>query len=118
VDDRLDPTHVVVRATAGILENFREAYWMAARTLAAQREWPVKQPELLQRMRREFAAGLLLGEAHKPEGSSVVTFSNAIARFTELGLVGVTRGRGGRDRLIEAGPAFDGVVELVAQLRS
>jgi hypothetical protein len=50
----------VVRATTGILENFREAYLVAARTVAAQTEWPIKQPELLQRMRREFATRLLL----------------------------------------------------------
>ena len=116
VDGRLDAVHIVVRATSGILENFREAYWIAARTMAAQRDWPVKQSELLQRMRREFATSLLLGEAHKPEGSSMVTFANAISRLTELGHIRVERR--GRDRIVERGPAFQALPELVTQLRS
>ena len=116
VDGRLDAAHIVVRATSGILENFREAYWIAARTMAAQRDWPVKQSELLQRMRREFATSLLLGEAHKPEGSSMVTFANAISRLTELGHIRVERR--GRDRIVERGPAFQALPELVTQLRS
>jgi glycerol-3-phosphate O-acyltransferase len=116
--DRLDPAHIVVRATAGILENFREAYWVAARTLAGRSEWPVKHAELLQRMRREFATSLLLGEARKPEGGSVVTFSNAVSRLTELGYVRVERRRGSRDRIVEPGLAFAGLAEFVAELRS
>jgi len=118
VGDVADPDHIVVRVTSGILENFREAYWVAARTLAAQAEWPIKQPELIQRMRREFATSLLLGDAHKPEGSSVVTFGNALSRLTELGHVAVTSRRGSRDRWLERGPAFDRLPELILQLRS
>jgi glycerol-3-phosphate O-acyltransferase len=116
--DVADPDHVVIRVTAGILENFREAYLVGARTLAAQTDWPIKQPDLVQRMRREFATSLLLGEAHKPEGSSVVTFGNALSRLTELGHVEVTRRRGSRDRWYERGPAFDRLPELIRQLRS
>ena len=116
--DVADPEHVVIRVTAGILENFREAYLVAARTLAVQSDWPIKRPDLIQRMRREFATSLLLGEAQKPEGSSVVAFGNALSRLTELGHVGVTRRRGSRDRWLERGPAFDRLPELVRQLRS
>ncbi len=118
VGDVADPDHIVVRVTAGILESFREAYLIAARTLAAQKEWPQKQPDVIQRMRREFATSLLLGEAHKPEGSSVVTFGNALSRLTELGHVAVIHRRGSRDRWIERGPAFDRLPELILQLRS
>jgi glycerol-3-phosphate O-acyltransferase len=118
VGDVADPDHVVIRVTAGILENFREAYVVAARTLAAQAEWPIKQPDLIQRMRREFATSLLLGEAHKAEGSSMVTFGNALSRLTELQHVEVTRRRGSRDRWIERGPTFDRLPELIQQLRS
>jgi glycerol-3-phosphate O-acyltransferase len=112
------PDHIVVLATAGILENFREAYLVAARTLTALREWPIKQPDLVQRMRGEFATSLLLGEAHKPEGSSVVTFGNALSRLVELSHVSITHRRGSRDAWIERGPAFDRLPELVRQLRS
>jgi hypothetical protein len=117
VGDVVDRDHIVIRVTAGILENFREAYLVAARTLAAQREWPVKRPELIQRMRREFATSLLLGEAHKPEGSSTVTFGNALSRLLELRHVAMRR-RGTRDRWVEPGPTFDRLPELIQRLRS
>ncbi|HKA27991.1 MAG TPA: 1-acyl-sn-glycerol-3-phosphate acyltransferase [Candidatus Binatia bacterium] len=117
VGDVVDRDHIVIRVTAGILENFREAYLVAARTLAAQREWPVKRPDLIQRMRREFATSLLLGEAHKPEGSSTVTFGNALSRLLELRHVAMRR-RGTRDRWVEPGPTFDRLPELIQRLRS
>ena len=112
------PDHIVIRATAGILENFREAYLVAARTLAGLREWPIKQPDLIKRMRGEFATSLLLGESHKPEGSSVLTFGNAISRLAELRHVGLLHRRGSRDTWVEQGPAFDRLPELIRQLRS
>ncbi len=109
----------VIRATSGILDNFREAYLTAAWTIAAQREWPIAQAALMQRMRRQFATGLLLGELHKPEGNSVVTFGNALSRLAELGHVTVVqRGRGGRERWIERGPAFDRLPELIRHIGS
>jgi glycerol-3-phosphate O-acyltransferase len=112
--DAAVPEHPVVRATGGILENFREAYLVAALTLAAQDEWPIAQPALMQRMRRQFRTSLLLGEVHKPEGSSMVTFGNALSRLAELGHVTVVgRGRGGRERWVERGPTFDRLPELI-----
>jgi glycerol-3-phosphate O-acyltransferase len=118
VGDVVDRDQIVIRVTAGILENFREAYLVTARTLAAQEEWPIKQPDVIQRMRREFATSLLLGEAHKPEGSSTVTFGNALSRMVELRHVAVAHRRGTRDRWIEPGPAFDRLPELTQRLRS
>jgi hypothetical protein len=104
----------VVRATAGILENFREAYLVAARTVAAQDEWPIAQAALAQRMRRQFATGLLLGDVHKPEGNSTVTFGNAVSRLAELGHVTTVRGgRGGRERWVDRGPTFERLPELI-----
>src|SRR5256885_8248383 len=61
--------HALIGATAGLLENFREAYLVAARTVAAQKEWPIAQTALVQRMRRQFATSLLLDEVRKPEGN-------------------------------------------------
>src|SRR5207247_11264735 len=46
--------HPVIHATAGILENLREAYLVAARALAAQEEWPIATNALEQDMRHEF----------------------------------------------------------------
>ena len=109
------PEHPLVRATRGIVENFREAYLVAARTVAAQQEWPIAQNALIDRMRRQFATALLLGEVHKPEGSSTVTFGNALSRLTELGHVAaVNRGRGGRDRWLDRGATFDELPGLIA----
>ena len=69
-------------------------------------------------MRGEFATSLLLGESHKPEGSSVLTFGNAISRLAELGHVGLLHRRGSREAWVEQGPAFDRLPELIRQLRS
>jgi glycerol-3-phosphate O-acyltransferase len=116
VDANVVPEHPVIRATSGILDNFREAYLVAARTVAAQPEWPIAQSALMQRMRRQFSAGLLLGELYKPEGSSMITFGNALSRLVELGHVIIEgRGRGGRERVVERGPAFDGLADLIRQ---
>src|SRR5207247_9418818 len=104
----------IIRATAGILENFREAYLVVARTAAAQEEWPILQSALAQRMQRQFQTSLLLGEVHKPEGNSMITFGNALSRLAELGHVAVVRrGRAGRDRWADRGPAFDHLPELI-----
>jgi hypothetical protein len=114
VGDAAVPDHSVIRATAGILENFREAYLIAARTIAAQEEWPIQQDALMQKTRRQFATALLLQEVHKPEGSSIVTFGNALSRLAELGHVTLVRkGRGGRERWVERGAAFDDLAELI-----
>jgi hypothetical protein len=86
--------------------------------MAGLREWPIKQPDLIKRMRGEFATSLLLGESHKPEGSSVVTFGNALSRLTELGHVALLHRRGSRDVWVERGAAFDRLPELIRQLRS
>ena len=106
--------HPLIHATAGILEHFREAYLVAARALAAQEEWPIAQSALAQRMRRQFQTSLLLGEVHKPEGNSMITFGNALSRLAELGHVAVVRrGRAGRERWVDRGPTFDRLPELI-----
>ena len=105
----------MVRLTSGVLESYREAYLIAARTGTGQSEWPISQRALIDRMRRQFATALLLGETRKPEGASVVTFGNALSRFAELGHVELVRR--GRERLVERGPGFDRLPELVRQLR-
>jgi glycerol-3-phosphate O-acyltransferase len=114
VGDTAAPDHPIIRATAGILENFREAYLVAARTIAAQEEWPITQDGLTQKMRRQFATSLLLGEVHKPEGNSMVIFGNAMSRLAELGHVTIVpRGRGGRERWVDRGPNTDGLGDLI-----
>ena len=110
--DSAVPEHPVIRATSGILENFREAYLTAAKTLAAQEEWPIAQPALMQRMRRQFRTSLLLGEVHKPEGNSVVTFDNALSRLAELGHVTLVR-KSRREKFVDRGAAFGKLPDLI-----
>ncbi|MGH7893428.1 MAG: 1-acyl-sn-glycerol-3-phosphate acyltransferase [Candidatus Binatia bacterium] len=117
VEGRIDAEHPITQVTRGVLENFREAYLVAARTLTAEKEWPIAQPVLVKRMRRQFATSLLLGDVTKPEGGSVVSFGNAISRFTELGHVVVARPEGTRDQLVERGPAYDRLPDLIQRLR-
>jgi len=114
IGDTAAPDHPIIQATAGILENFREAYLVAARTIAAQEEWPITQDGLTQKMRRQFATSLLLGEVRKPEGNSMVIFGNALSRLAELGHVTtVRRGRGGREPWVDRGPNADRLAELI-----
>jgi len=116
--DTAAPDHPIVRATAGLLENFREAYLVAARTVAANQEWPIAQPALTKRMARQFQTSLLLDEVRKPEGGSMMTFGNALSRLTELGHVTVTHGgRTGRERWVERGPNFERLPDLIRHFR-
>ena len=117
VGDAPTVDHPVIRATAGLLENFREAYLVAARTIASQKEWPIAQPALMQRMQRQFVTSLLLGEVRKPEGNSTAIFANALARIGELGYVAtIRRGRAGRERWLEPGGEHAGLPELIRRL--
>jgi glycerol-3-phosphate O-acyltransferase len=111
VGDTLVRDHPIVRATSGVLENFREAYAVAARTIAAQREWPITRQALLQRMRRQFQTSLLLGEAQKPEGNNVMLFGNALTRLAEMGYVELVKR--GRERWVDRGPQFAALPELI-----
>ncbi|HWP67507.1 MAG TPA: 1-acyl-sn-glycerol-3-phosphate acyltransferase [Candidatus Limnocylindria bacterium] len=117
VDGQLVPSHVLVRVTAGVLENFREAYLTAARTIATESRWPVPRRALLEAMRRQYRVSLLLGELTKPEGNSVVTFGNALSRFAELGFIRLGEAPQGRERWIERGPSYDGLATFIDELR-
>ncbi len=109
----------LVLALAGILENFRQAYWVAARTAQDLDGGSVPEADLIEQMRRRFDAALLLGEVTKPEGASQVTFGNAVSRFVETGcLVRERGGKSGRERFVQRGPAFDDLAGIGARLRA
>jgi glycerol-3-phosphate O-acyltransferase len=115
--DQAAVDHAVIRSTAGLLENFREAYLVAAEIVRAQEEWPIAQPALIKRMQRQFATRLLLEELHKPEGNSTLIFGNALSRLAELGhIVRKRGGRSGREQWVERGPRFERLPELVRHL--
>jgi glycerol-3-phosphate O-acyltransferase len=109
--------HPLLETAAGILENFREAYQITARTVMRQRDWPLSQKSLIARIQRAFGAAQLLGEMRKPEANSVMTYANALNRFAELGYIEVAEdARGGRDRKISPGRAFGELAALSERL--
>ncbi len=97
----------IVHALVGILENFREGYWITARTASQLGEEPVSRAKFVQRLRRYFEAAMLLGEVVKPEAASDQTFSNAISRCIEIGGLETETRRGARDVWLRRGPAFE-----------
>ncbi len=114
-----DREHPALVTASGILENFREAYRIAARTIGAQREWPVTQKTLVVRLRRAFAVAQLLGEVTKPEANSTVMYANALNRFAERGCITIaTEGRAGRERRVSPGASYDELPALAARLRA
>jgi glycerol-3-phosphate O-acyltransferase len=113
----IDEAHPITQVTGGLLENFREAYLVAARTLTGEKEWPLAQPSVLKRMQRQFATSLLLGEVAKPEGGTMVTFGNALSRFAELGYVAVQRDEGVREQRVYRGSTFDRLPDLIQRLK-
>jgi len=110
--------HPLIRVTGSLLENLREAYWTATRTVASQTDWPLTRKALTQRMQRHFATGLWLGEVRKPEGASVVAFQNALTWLQSGGYVVSKRKRGSREPWFEPGPRFAELGPLVAELRT
>jgi len=119
VNGRVDRDHPALRVTAGILENFRQAYHIAARTITLQDDWPMTRSALLSRIRRAFTVAQILGDATKPEANSTVTYGNALNRFAELGYVTLSSdGRSPRDPQVRPGPAYEGLADLVRRLGS
>ncbi|MEA2624180.1 MAG: glycerol-3-phosphate O-acyltransferase [Candidatus Binatota bacterium] len=116
-DSGVDTAHPFLRLAAPILQNFREAYWVAARALVRLPELGIAEKALVEEMRRIYRANLLLGVLRKPEGNTTVTLGNAVVRFGELGFTTVERrGRNGRDRWVMPGPARDGIGTLERRL--
>ncbi|MCX8070913.1 MAG: 1-acyl-sn-glycerol-3-phosphate acyltransferase [Candidatus Binatia bacterium] len=101
---RMDPSHPFVDTTQGLLDNFCEAYWVMARTLALLP--PTGQPlkTVLAQARKRYDTALLLGEVRRPEGNSSVTFENAVQRYAELGYVTLVGDR--KERVVERGARF------------
>jgi glycerol-3-phosphate O-acyltransferase len=113
----VDRDHPALVTASGILENFREAYRIAARTIATQSEWPMSHKALVTRLRRAFAVAQLLGEVTKPEANSAVTYANALNRFAERGYIAIaTEGRAGKERRVMPGAAYDELRSLAARL--
>lgn len=97
--------HVLLTFCDGILESFREAYWIVAKTLLDVDADGVTRRAAIARMQKSFMMHELLGQAQKPEGNSAVTFANAINRLVEMRcVVQVQRGRNAKDKTLVPGP--------------
>jgi glycerol-3-phosphate O-acyltransferase len=115
--ETLHPEHPFVVTAGAILDNFREAYWIAAQTLLELREGGLAQKAVIERMQKRYRTGCLLGEVHKLEGNSSMTLGNALSRFTELDCVQLRAGKG-KERSVMRGPQFHTLSALAARIRS
>jgi glycerol-3-phosphate O-acyltransferase len=99
-DGAVNQTHPhppILRSNALVLQNFREAYWVATRTVRSLDAAGKSEKALVGEMQRAYRAHLLLGVLRKPEGNTTVTLQNAVSRLHELGyVVFETRARGNR----------------------
>jgi len=102
----LDAQHPFVAPVRAILDNFREAYWIAAQTLLELPDQPRGQKPVVESMQKRYRTGLLLGEVRKPEGNGSVMLGNALNRFAELECVQLRSGKG-KDREVTRGGKFD-----------
>ncbi|MBI3768982.1 MAG: 1-acyl-sn-glycerol-3-phosphate acyltransferase [Deltaproteobacteria bacterium] len=110
-------THPLLVFGDGILENFREAYWIVAKTLLDLDADGLSQKTAIARMQKSFLMHQLLGQAQKPEGNSAITFENAVNRLAEIGCVTrARRGRGGKEQAIMPGRAFAELAALERRL--
>lgn len=107
--------HPFVSAARPLLDNFREAYWIAAQVLLELPAAGATEKALIDRMRKRYRTGLLLGEVHKPEGNSSMTLANAISRFAELEAVQRRPGKG-KERQLQPGPRLEDLRAVAARI--
>jgi glycerol-3-phosphate O-acyltransferase len=105
-ENGVDGSNPLVRATLPILDNFREAYWAAARSVRdlVGRDG-ISEKSLIEEHRKSYHASLLLGEVLRPEGGTTVLFHNALNRFAELGLTVTKSPVRRRTRVDRRGPS-------------
>jgi len=109
--------HPFVLAVRPLLDNFREAYWIAAQTLLELPAAGMTEKALIDRMRKRYRTGLLLGEVRKSEGNSSVTLTNAISRFAELEAIERRAGGSkGKERQVLPGPRHEELRALAERL--
>jgi hypothetical protein len=116
--ERIVPGHPMMEATVNVLQNFREAYYLAARTLVDELgENGGAEKALLTDMRKSFLTSVTLGEVSKPEGASEVTLRNALSRYQEMGFIRMEmRGRSGKERWWMPGESFEELGALASSL--
>ncbi|MFQ5665688.1 MAG: 1-acyl-sn-glycerol-3-phosphate acyltransferase [Candidatus Binatia bacterium] len=114
--DSVEPAHPLIRSTAGILDNFCEAYWITAQCLARLDNGGTPRKALVEAIRKRYTAGLLLGEVRKPEGNSTVTVGNALNRYAETEFITMVAGPKTREPIVRRGPQFSELSRLERRL--
>jgi len=109
-----EPARWLLLLGPGILQNFREAYWVAARTLLDLPPEGMGKKALLAKMRKTYTMYLLLERLAKPEGNSTITFSNAINRYAELGFARLEKT--GRELWIHPGEKREELMKMEEKL--
>ncbi len=112
-NDELNAEHPLVPTVLGVLDPFREAYWVVAGVLSGLPEEGVGRKALFERVHEYHATGLLLHQFRRVEGGSKLIFSNALKRFSEMGAVEIGTGR---DPLVKLGPQRAEIVVVEAAI--
>jgi hypothetical protein len=105
-DDGIDPAHPLIRASISVLENFHEAYWIAARTIRDSRGADgISEKSLIDEQRTRTTPRACCSEkCSDRKAPTIVLFKNALSRFSELGFIKIKSGsRGRRERKIARG---------------
>lgn len=105
----LDRGHPLTPAVVNVLENFRESYYVAARTLprGVPEDGGAAEKTLLAEIGKEHEVSVVVGEVTKPEGASKAIFANALARYVEMGFLSQEmRGRNQRERWLVRGESW------------
>ena len=113
--ERLSAEHPFVASVIGILDDFREAYWVAARALAALPEGGTSRKEIVDSMQKKYRTGLLLGEVRTPEGNSSMTLGNALSRFAEMSSIRIVQAKG-KEVLVERGDRFAELPSIASRI--
>jgi glycerol-3-phosphate O-acyltransferase len=114
-DRKLREDHPFVSSVLRLLDNFREAYWVAAQVLQRLPEGGLPRKAVLDRMRKDYQTVLLLGEVSKPEGNSTVILGNALSRYAEIGCVRLRPGKG-KDPTVEPAGNLDDLSAISARI--
>jgi glycerol-3-phosphate O-acyltransferase len=95
----------LVRALVGVMNVFREAYFVAARTVRdVLPDKGVTEKAFTEEYRKGYEASILVGDAGKREGATTMMLQNALSKYAELGYIRLEKGgRGGRESRVFPG---------------
>jgi hypothetical protein len=116
-DELLCPDHPFTVSVISLLDDFREAYWVAARTLMGLADGGTPRRAIVQAMQKKYRTGLLLGEVRTAEGNSSVTLGNALNRFEEMGCIRTAAAKG-KEVNVEGGERFAELPAIANRIRA